>query len=90
MTACAVETGESEQNWLTHTYIVSKRLCRDVRLAIPLCACRASLYTSIRIINFRPPTLISRRCAAVVMLDDHVVQGSGRNALAPVSPLLVA
>lgn len=90
MTACAVETGESEQNWLTHTYIVSKRLCRDVRLAIPLCACRASLYTSIRIMNFRPRTLILRRCAAMAMIDDHVVQGSGRNALAPVSPLLVA
>jgi hypothetical protein len=27
MTACTVGTDESGRNWLTHTYIVAKRLC---------------------------------------------------------------
>jgi hypothetical protein len=37
-----------------------------------------------------PPMLIGRRCAAPVMIDDHVVQPLNGNALAPVSLLWAA
>jgi hypothetical protein len=86
MTICAVSTDESEQSCLTHTHTpVLLNVCvRDMRLVIPLCGCRANLYTSIRITTLCLPVLISRCCAAPVMIDDHVVRPSGPSALAPV------
>jgi hypothetical protein len=35
MTACAVDTGESEHDWLTHTYMLSKCLSSGHEVSDP-------------------------------------------------------
>ena len=95
MTACAVGPDESDRNWLTHTYTgytIAKLLCSghvsDPALLLP--SQPIHNLGSFRIMSLRYPVLISRRCAAPVMIDDHVAQSLGGNALAPVSSLRVA